>query len=31
VAEYFDTVQSQSTKCSAHIAWFACCNLGDAS
>jgi len=31
MSQYFDTVQSQSTKCFAHVACFACCSLGDAS
>jgi len=31
VFEYFDTVQSQSTRCFALVACSACCSLGDAS
>jgi len=30
-SKYFDTVQSQLTKCLALVACFACCSLGDAS
>jgi len=31
VSEHLDTVQSQSTKCFALVACFACCSLGNSS